>query len=210
MIKSLFASAALLALLASCSGTTPNDAGYFDNLTPDPAAFERSRQEELLRRAEAADAVDPTAAVIMADIDPAVDAQPATLAATVATDNSAISQTQDFTTIKQRETIESDSEKLAALAESYEVIAPTALPTRKEGANIAAYAINQTNQLGNRIYIRDGRAESNCFAFANDPDEAQRVFLENGGPKRDARNLDTDGDGFACKWNPESYRKLVQ
>lgn len=206
MFKSLLASAALLALLASCGGEPPHDAGYFDNLTPDPAAFERSRQLELLRRAEGAQANDPTATAIMDNIEPVADTQPSTVAA----NNPSISQTQDFGAIKERETIESDAEKLAALAESYEVIEPTALPTRKESVNIAAYAINQTNQVGNRIYIRDSRAESNCFAFANDPDEAQRVFLENGGPKRDARNLDTDGDGFACKWNPETYRNLVQ
>jgi hypothetical protein len=206
MIKHLSVSVALLALLASCGGTTTNEAGYFDSLTPDPAAFERSRQEELLRQAEAAEALDPTADATATEGMPTSGEVPTALAG----NNPSISQTQDFTTITQRETIESDSEKLAALAESYEVIQPTALPTRKNDVNIAAYAINQTNQLGNRIYIRDRSAQSNCFAFANDPDEAQRVFLANGGPKRDSRNLDPDGDGFACKWDPATYRKLVQ
>ncbi len=207
MIKSISTTLMLLGVLASCGGTT-NEAGYFDSLTPDPAAFERNRQEQLLRQAEAEAAATqtPTTDAVLADGVPTTQEQPTGLAG----NNPSISQTQDFSTIKERETIDSDSEKLARLAESYEVIAPTALPTRKSDVNIAAYAINQTNQLGNRIYIRDSRAQSNCFAFANDPDEAQRVFLGNGGPKRDARNLDTDGDGFACKWNPEAYRKLVQ
>ncbi len=33
-------------------------------------------------------------------------------------------------------------------------------------------------------------------------------FLKNGGPKIDYHNIDVDGDGFACKWDPAIYRKI--
>ena len=40
-------------------------------------------------------------------------------------------------------------------------------------------------------------------------DDAQREFLKSGGPYSDKSNLDPDGDGFACDWDPEVYRGLT-
>ena len=37
---------------------------------------------------------------------------------------------------------------------------------------------------------------------------SQIFFLTNGGPKNDYHNIDADGDGFACKWDPSIYRKI--
>ena len=46
-----------------------------------------------------------------------------------------------------------------------------------------------------------------CSKFKT-KDEAQRNFLKNGGPYKDRFNLDPDGDGFACDWDPDIYREL--
>ena len=51
------------------------------------------------------------------------------------------------------------------------------------------------------------QSASTCRRFESE-DEAQRQFLANGGPQNDRFNLDPDGDGFACKFDPEPYRKL--
>lgn len=191
--------------VAACGPEAPSRGGYFDSLTPDPTAFERREQEKRLieaeiRSSEATTADAPLSAEGGAISDVAM-AQP---------ESTGISQTQDFSVIKERETIESDAARLQALASEYEVIQPVPLPERTNEVNLAAYAINQTNQVGNRIYIRhNSNEDSACFGY-RDQDQAQRVFLAAGGPKRDPRNLDLDGDGFACKWTPEAYRRLVR
>ena len=46
-----------------------------------------------------------------------------------------------------------------------------------------------------------------CKKFST-KNAAQIFFLENGGPKNDFYNIDPDGDGFACKWDPAIYRKI--
>ena len=60
------------------------------------------------------------------------------------------------------------------------------------------------------IYYRNflsNENNSNCKKFSN-KNAAQIFFLENGGPKNDYHNIDVDGDGFACKWDPSIYRKI--
>jgi len=191
----------ILLAVAACAPETQSRGGYFDSVTPDPTAFERRQQEKRLIEAE----INATQATT-ADAPLSGDEQAATV---VASNDPNISQTQDFSVIKEQETIESDAAKLRALAEDYQVIQPEPLPERTNEVNLAAYAINQTNQVGNKIYIRNGGGDSRCFAY-REPDEAQRVFLASGGPKRDPRNLDLDGDGFACNWTPDAYRSLVR
>lgn len=39
----------------------------------------------------------------------------------------------------------------------------------------------------------------NCSDFSSSW-QAQRYFLDSGGPARDPNNLDADGDGLACEW----------
>ncbi|MFQ5635271.1 MAG: hypothetical protein ACE5G3_08065 [Gammaproteobacteria bacterium] len=78
--------------------------------------------------------------------------------------------------------------------------------------NIAKYARETTNRVGQRLYQRpfsvSGEASrSRCRRFV-DADAAQRVFLQNGGPRTDKLNLDPDGDGFACGWSPEPFRSI--
>ncbi|XDA97568.1 hypothetical protein AB1M95_15810 [Sulfitobacter sp. LCG007] len=95
-----------------------------------------------------------------------------------------------------------------------QVITPEALPERtgKEGPNIVAYAVQTTNPPGQSIYSRGGgsasRAARNCAQY-DSPDQAQMDFLGRGGPERDSKGLDPDGDGFACTWDPTPFRKAT-
>ena len=128
------------------------------------------------------------------------------------TGNPGISDEQDFGAVASRESIESDAERRAAQAAAREIIAPTALPTRPSdtGPNIVAYALNAPNAKGQEWYSRSilsgqGRFQRNCVSYRS-PDAAQRDFLARGGPERDPRGIDPDGDGFACGWDPAPFR----
>ena len=77
--------------------------------------------------------------------------------------------------------------------------------------NVAVYARQTTNLIGERIYNRlkvKNKKTNPCLRF-NSADDAQRFFLSKNGPIKDFWNLDQDGDGFACSWNPEQYRKIL-
>ena len=77
--------------------------------------------------------------------------------------------------------------------------------------NLALYARMNKNKLGKKIYRRHPILDINkpgCSQFGNG-NTAQIFFLKNGGPKNDYYQLDNDGDGFACRWNPEIYRKII-
>ncbi len=132
----------------------------------------------------------------------------------VTTNNPRISDEQDFSAVSDRESIESDRERLAAQREAREVIAPTAIPTRgANGPNVVAYALSTRNAVGQKIYRRtplnsSNRTVRNCASYASD-DLAQEAFLSAGGPERDRLRLDPDGDGFACGWDPAPYRRLA-
>ena len=76
--------------------------------------------------------------------------------------------------------------------------------------NLALYARMNKNKLGRKTYKRHPILDINkpgCSQFSNG-NKAQIFFLKNGGPKNDYYQLDNDGDGFACNWNPEIYRKI--
>ena len=128
-------------------------------------------------------------------------------------DNPGISDEQDFDAVSERQSIESDAARLAANRQQYEVVAPEALP-RRSGAqqpNIVAYALSTSHPRGTRVYRRVGlnaqsKFERNCAAYASN-DQAQIDFLARGGPQRDRKGLDPDGDGFACSWDPTPFRR---
>lgn len=208
MLKFVPVSLILLGVTA-CAPETQSQGGYFDSLTPDPASFERREQEKRLIEAEIRASAPTTADEPTSAAATQQETQPEDVAQGPE-EPAALSQTQDFSVIKERETIESDAAKLRALASEYQVIQPEPLPERKTEVNLAAYAVNQTNQVGNKIYIRHAGGASNCFRYSRDPDEGQRVFLAAGGPRLDPHNLDPDGDGYACKWTPDAYRRLVE
>ncbi|WP_261193379.1 hypothetical protein [Pseudoruegeria sp. SHC-113] len=94
--------------------------------------------------------------------------------------------------------------------------APAAQPralssTNSDGSpNIVAYALNTTNAVGQPAYVRDGgvsaeKLQRNCAKYGTS-DQAQAAFLAAGGPQKDRHDIDPDGDGFACGWNPAPFR----
>lgn len=126
-----------------------------------------------------------------------------------------LSDENDFEAVSNRQSIESDAERLARNSASYEVIEPGALPTRgaAKTVNIVEYALSSDNMLGSPVYSRfpiggQSRFLRNCDKYPSS-DMAQIAFLERGGPKRDVLGLDPDGDGFACYWDPAPFRQAV-
>lgn len=126
-----------------------------------------------------------------------------------------ISDENDFGAVSSRETIESDKARIERNKAQYTVDQPTALPSRSgaEGPNIVQYALSATNNVGEPVYKRSGlglsNPERNCAKYPS-PDLAQQAFLEAGGPDRDRKGLDPDGDGFACSWDPRPFRTALQ
>ncbi|GAA6161470.1 hypothetical protein NBRC116589_36440 [Ruegeria sp. HU-ET01832] len=142
----------------------------------------------------------------------------APLTAPVATElpsNNAISDEQDFGAVSDRRSIESDAARIEQNRQTYEVVAPTAIPQRGTDGqpNIVQYALSTSNPVGTQLYSRAGfnlqaKAQRNCAKFPS-ADQAQIEFLSNGGPQRDRKGLDPDGDGYACGWNPSAFRSAV-
>ena len=126
-----------------------------------------------------------------------------------------VSDEQDFAAVTARETIESDKARIERNRAQYQIDQPTALPERSaDGSpNIVAFALSSTNPVGVQMYDRGGihltSPEAACGKFAS-PDLAQMDFLQSGGPERDRKGLDPDGDGFACAWDPTPFRLATQ
>lgn len=85
--------------------------------------------------------------------------------------------------------------------------------TGASGPNLAAYALSAPSTYGQPYYNRGGlklgSSERACARFVSS-DLAQMKFLERGGPERDPGNLDPDGDGFACGWDPRPFQTARQ
>ncbi|MGQ0566076.1 MAG: hypothetical protein ACT4OK_13540 [Gemmobacter sp.] len=124
-----------------------------------------------------------------------------------------ISDENDFNAVSARETIESDAERIARNRAQYQVVQPTDLPQRQGGSgpNIVSFALSTTHAPGTPVYRRSGFGGngSNCGRYGS-TDLAQEAFLSEGGPERDRRGLDPDGDGFACGWDPRPFRAAKQ
>ncbi|MBZ4690872.1 MAG: hypothetical protein JG765_2123 [Cereibacter sp.] len=122
-----------------------------------------------------------------------------------------ISDENDFAAVSARETIQSDAERIAQNRAQYQVIPPTPLPQRSgtEGPNIVQFALSTSHAPGTPMYRRSSLRLTNpgaaCAGFAS-PDLAQEAFLASGGPTRDRKGLDPDGDGYACGWDPRPFR----
>ena len=124
-----------------------------------------------------------------------------------------ISDEQDFGAVSARETIESDKERIARNRANYEVVQPTALPQRtgNSGPNIVAFALSTTHAPGTPVYRRSGfKGNGSACSRYGSTDQAQEAFLTEGGPDRDRKGLDPDGDGFACGWDPRAFRAAKQ
>lgn len=126
-----------------------------------------------------------------------------------------VSDEQDFEAVKTRETIESDRRRIECNRAKYQIDQPGAVPQRQgdNGPNIAQYALTTTHAPGTQVYKRSGLNMTNpqraCAKFPS-PDKAQEEFLRAGGPQRDRKGLDPDGDGFACDWDPRPFRAALQ
>ncbi|RWR06070.1 hypothetical protein [Paenirhodobacter populi] len=85
--------------------------------------------------------------------------------------------------------------------------------TGTSGPNLAAYALSVDHAPGQAVYPRGGfhltSTERACAKFPSS-DRAQMAFLEKGGPQSDKLNLDPDGDGFACGWDPRPFQLARQ
>lgn len=129
--------------------------------------------------------------------------------------NPSISDEQDFSAVSSRESIESDRERLARQRAQYQVIEVTSVPppSSHAGPNIVAYALATTHAPGTEVHrrmnpLRWSRWENACLQYRSQ-DAAQEAFLANGGPERDRDNLDPDGDGYACWWDPTPLRQAL-
>lgn len=127
--------------------------------------------------------------------------------------NPGISDENSFDAVASRESIESDAARIAANRQQYEVIQPTALPSRAGTSqpNVVQYALQTNHPKGTKVYRRISIASAakfqrNCAQY-NSSDEAQIDFLSFGGPERDRKGLDPDGDGYACAWDPAPFRR---
>jgi len=207
VIMRQFIGFSILALgLTACTSTQPNDGDqYFDKITPDPAALERTAAESRLKQAEG---TTPTGETVTVDL-----ATTKSKPVEVGTEgDGSISNSQNFKVVKANETIASDAAKLAELKQSYEIVQPGATPTRGSGINLAKYALAQTNPVGQKAYSRSiltgRRAAKKCAAYGS-ADDAQLDFLRSGGPQSDRRGIDPDGDGYACSWSPDVFRSML-
>lgn len=146
---------------------------------------------------------------------PPLEASPSNPAPAVVDSATGISRENNFDAVSGQRSIELDAARMAANRAQYQVIQPTALPERTStGPNIVAYALATDNPVGTRIYNRSRFNATNkynraCGAYAHQ-DQAQAAFLEMGGPQKDRKGMDPDGDGYACLWDPAAFRAARQ
>lgn len=161
------------------------------------------------------DADDKQAAELAASNNSGVaplDASPSNPAPALVSNSDGISGENDFDAVSAQRDIKADAALIAQNRAQYTVIEPTELPKRPGdgGPNIVEYALRTDNPVGTSLYKRSSfRAEAKyaraCAAFAS-ADLAQEEFLILGGPQKDRKGMDPDGDGFACDWNPAPFR----
>lgn len=204
--------------LSAPTGATPTGAPLSATRVPaQPTVLARPQpQLQTAASGSSADIAAETAAALAAVSTGSGQAASPTGPAGAVPNNSSISDENDFGAVSDRETIESDAERIASARAQYQVIAPTALPTRTGSSqpNIVDFALSTSNPRGSRIYTRSGfnsaaKAARNCARFAS-PDQAQMAFLAQGGPQKDRKGLDPDGDGFACSWDPAPFRQATK
>jgi len=232
----LLVSSILLAAVAACdtSGRAPAGGyGYFD--PPPPAPFPGVNQPEAISTLPSAGGVQPGAVPgqqgdLVADVTAALDAtgsQTGTLPPTAVQPGAVSTQPIGDTGINPnddsinlnltgQEQQKREREAAAALRQQQQqqlvIVEPEPVPQTDTSANVVAFARDTSHPVGTKRYNRPAfrdrvQAASTCRRFDSD-EEAQRQFLSNGGPNNDRYNIDPDGDGFACDFDPEVYRKL--
>ena len=130
-------------------------------------------------------------------------------------DTTRLSDENDFEAVSERQSIESDAERIENNRALYVLIEPKSIPMRP-GSNVPSiveYAIKTTNPVGTQLYSRPfaskTRFDWNCAKYSSQS-AAQEAFLVWGGPKVDPRGIDPDGDGFACYWDPKPFRSVLK
>ena len=126
-----------------------------------------------------------------------------------------ISGENDFTAVSRKRDIAADAALIERNRAQYTTVTPEALPKREgsDRPNIVEYALRTTNPVGTALYKRSGlnnaqaRYQRACAAFTS-ADLAQEEFLAQGGPEKDRKGMDPDGDGFACGWSPAPFRAI--
>jgi hypothetical protein len=190
-----------LAACASGGVTVPDDAVLYE--VPMDGTASTTGGDPFTARIEGAlESGDPS----FAQLSPQERAQALTPGATPMTDDRIV--LMQWTLEQQKIDAAVAERELAEDRAQLVVVQPGALPNRVEGANVALYAQQTSNAVGERRYDRSGfRAASSCGRYRS-ADDAQRAFLGAGGPGEDRLGLDPDGDGFACRWDPTPYREL--
>ncbi|MEP1768686.1 MAG: hypothetical protein ABJJ53_18865 [Sulfitobacter sp.] len=208
------------AVLAGTSGTVP--AAPSVNSQPLPAAGSAAdtaaqttailaQTGQTTQRVQTvADAERLAAAANNSGVAP-LEASPSNPAPAVVNTATGISRENSFDAVSGQRSIESDAARIAANRAQYTVIQPQALPERTEtGPNIVAFALASTHPVGTQVYKRSkfnaaNRFKRSCGNYRH-MDQAQSDFLLAGGPQKDRKGMDPDGDGYACGWDPSVYR----
>ncbi len=219
MKKTAFVFSALF-VLSACGDEPAGGTGYFDAVnTPPPTTVQEpvtlvpetvGTSDELTASLEAALVNAGEAVVETPTVTTATAEATPTGPATIATDDGSLNLYEE-TFAEQEERRNAAAAALEAARLQYTIIEAGALPEIIADVNIAQYARDTTNEVGQRVYRRPLLSTritaQQCRKFES-PDQAQRYFLANNGPEKDPLNLDPDGDGFACSWSPEYYRQL--
>ncbi|MBP0481139.1 hypothetical protein [Sagittula salina] len=213
--------------LVACSPRVPDSAaGVVDSGQGvgfgDYDQYRTAREAQLDGRADAGvsaieaadnrDDIARQAAAALNSGDAPVEASPSNVPPAIVENSAGISGENDFNAVSAQRDIAEDQALIAQNRAQYQVIQPTDLPSRPgtNRPNIVEYALRSTNPVGTPLYNRSSfRAETKyaraCGSFAS-ADLAQEEFLALGGPERDRKGMDPDGDGFACGWNPAPFR----
>lgn len=148
-------------------------------------------------------------------VDP-VNASPQNLPPAVVTNSAGISGENDFAAVSDRRTIKADAARIAQNRAQFTVVQPKELPSRpgSSGPNIVDFALATDNPTGVQLYKRSSLSGKSryiraCHAYSSS-DQAQIDFLSNGGPQKDRKGVDPDGDGYACDWDPAPFRLIRQ
>lgn len=228
IIAPAFGVCALIAL-GACSTTIPDsgagvgfgDYNQFDQQQAARDAALRGDDVLPLPQAVSSETLAPAAAsgiaqanaVASVAADGAVQASPTNAAPVLRAGG--ISAENDFSAVSGQRSIEGDAAKRAQNQQEFQVIQPTALPTRQGNSepNIVAFAISAKNAKGQQVYKRSSfnaakKYQRACSGFASQ-DQAQSAFMSQGGPQKDRKGMDPDGDGFACAWDPAPFRNAV-
>lgn len=185
-------SVAVLAL-AACSSTPP-DSGNVIYLEP------VSPQARAARDAALQGASNPTT----------VGFEPMSTTAAPATSSAALGNDTTYTGAPAAQITH-----VTPVAVPVEQITAKPVPSRPGGGgpSVVGFALETSHPVGQAVYPRSNvsadRARRACARYSSD-DLAQAAFLNSGGPERDGAGVDPDGDGYACAWDPERFRKAIR